>query len=66
MGWASGSQLAEDVWRVVRPLISVKKRKKAAASIISLFEDHDCDTLYEAEELVADSGLPEYVQEEDE
>jgi hypothetical protein len=64
MGWASGSQLAEDVWSVVRPLISPKKRKKAAASIIELFEGHDCDTLYEAELLVKDSDLPEYNQED--
>jgi hypothetical protein len=64
MGWASGSELAEDVWNVVRPLIPGNKRKNAAASIVELFEYCDCDTLYEAEQLVADSGLPGYARED--
>lgn len=60
MGWASGSVLADEIWSIVRPLIPTRKRKEVAASIVGLFEDHDCDTLYEAELLVADSGLPQY------
>jgi hypothetical protein len=56
MGWASGSQLAEEVWDVVRPLIPAAKRKKAALSIIDSFESYDCDTLDEAETLMKDAG----------
>ena len=57
MGWASGSELAEDVWKVVRKLIEDKRaRMKAARQIIELFEDHDCDTIDEAEQLCRDAG----------
>lgn len=56
MGWASGSMLAEEVWDAMRPLIAKDKRKKAAGKIIDLFEECDCDTIYEAERLVKDAG----------
>lgn len=62
MGWASGSQLAEDVWDAVRPAVPQRKRRKIAVKIIRLFEDHDCDTLDEAKSLVEDADLPEYQQ----
>ncbi|MCX6035002.1 MAG: hypothetical protein NTV38_08505 [Chloroflexi bacterium] len=62
MGWASGSQLAEDVWDVVRPAIPQKNRQELAVKIIRLFEDHDCDTLDEAQSLIKDADLPEYQQ----
>lgn len=62
MGWASGSQLAEDVWDVVRPAIPQRNRRELAVKIIRLFEDHDCDTLDEAKSLVEDADLPEYQQ----
>ena len=62
MGWASGSQLAEDVWDVVRPAIPQRNRRELAVKIIRLFEDHDCDTLDEAQSLVEDADLPEYQQ----
>ena len=65
MGWASGSELAEDVWDVVRPFIPMEERKKVARSIVQAFENRDCDTLDEAETLIADAGLPEYSEESD-
>ena len=62
MGWASGSQLAEDVWKTVRGNIPQKRRKALATAIVRLFEDHDCDTLDEATTLMKDADLPEYQQ----
>ena len=60
MGWASGSDLAESVWKAVRIFVPVKERKTVAVSIVRAFEDHDCDTLDEAATLIADADLPEY------
>ncbi len=57
MGWASGSELAEDVWTIVRKHLPREKRKSAATRIVELFELHDCDTLYEARTLMEDAGL---------
>jgi len=57
MGWASGSELAEDVWAAVRNLIpGGSTRVHAAHKIIELFEDYNCDTIDEAEKLCADAG----------
>ena len=60
MGWGSGSELAESVWKAVRAFVPVEERRKVAVSIVRAFEDHDCDTLDEAETLIADADLPEY------
>jgi hypothetical protein len=57
MGWASGSELAEDVWEAVRPYVVEEHRRDLAREIMSLFEDHDCDTLYECDLLVADAEI---------
>ena len=56
MGWASGSELAAGVWDAVRDSIPKKKRKAIALEIIDLFENHDCDTMYEADTLCEDAG----------
>ena len=60
MGWASRSELAEEIWDVVRSLIPVETRRKVARLIVRAFEDRDCDTLDEAETLIADADLLEY------
>ncbi len=60
MGWASGSELAASIWDTVRPFIPKEKRKEIAIQIVRDFKCFDCDTLYEAETLVADADLPEY------
>lgn len=57
MGWAGGSELAGDIWDVVRKHIPESNRRRVALTICQLFEDHDCDTLQEAEELWEDAGL---------
>lgn len=62
MGWSAGSELAQDVWDLVRPYIPEAKRKEIAKSICDRFGDHDCDTLEEAEILYNDA----YKLEDDE
>lgn len=58
MGWSGGSELAYDVWKLVRPLTyEGKDRKKIAKKIIALFESQDCDTMYECEQLCKDAGV---------
>jgi len=57
MGWASGSELAEQVWDAVRGFIPKgEPRVQAARDIIDLFEAQDCDTIDEAEQLCQDAG----------
>jgi hypothetical protein len=57
MGWSSGAELAEEVWGIVRGYVPKAKRKGIAIQIIDAFEDHDCDTMNDAETLWADAGL---------
>ena len=51
MGWASGSQLAYEIWDLVKDEIPEDKKQKIASGIIKAFEGMDCDTLGECEEL---------------
>ena len=51
MGWGSGSCLAEKVWQIVSPYLPEELKPKIAKRICEAFEDMDCDTLEEAEEL---------------
>lgn len=60
MGWASGSSLAEEVWDAVRPKLRNTDRKEVANAIIDAFEDMDCDTMDECEQLMEDAERPEY------
>lgn len=57
MGWASGSELAEDVWTLMRQYVPGKKRQRIARKLIDIFEDRDADTMYEAEQLWKDANL---------
>lgn len=61
MGWASGSELAEEIWDIVRPYIpnGDQGRKLIARDIIEAFENHDCDTMDECEQLQEDAQLPQ-------
>lgn len=64
MGWASGSSLAETVWRIVRIHIPKANRQRVAKGIVDAFEERDCDTMEEAESLYEASGLAEKYREE--
>ena len=56
MGWAGGSILAEEIWKVVSKEIPKKAHKKIARKLIDLFESEDCDTIDEAEDLCEAAG----------
>jgi hypothetical protein len=60
MGWAGGSEIAEDVWIVVRKHIPLQYRKDVARKLIDIFEDADCDTIEECKLLLADADLKIY------
>lgn len=47
MGWSGGSELADDLWEVIKFHVPVNKRKRVAREIIKMFEDRDCDTMHE-------------------
>lgn len=67
MGWASGSEIAERTWDLVREYIPEGVREGIAREFIEPFEDADCDTIYECEQLVKDAGLEdEYWPDDDE
>jgi hypothetical protein len=57
MGWASGSELAENVWELVRPYLPANERMQVARKFIEAFEHFDCDTMYEVPDLYADAGI---------
>lgn len=63
MGWSGGSEIASEVWDIVKEFIPKKKRKVIAKQIVNLFEDNDCDTMYEAEELMEAAELVELAEE---
>ena len=66
MGWASGSELAEDVWTLVRKYIPKNALKQVASKLIDLFENRDCDTIEECEQLCQDAKRRTWRDEEDE
>lgn len=65
MGWAGGSELAEDIWNLVGKYIPKKQQKRVAKKIVDLFEHQDCDTMDEAQRLMADAGLENRWDEEE-
>lgn len=56
MGWASGSMLAAEIWDTVAPHVAGQHERDVARAIWDAFENNDCDTLDEAEELAAACG----------
>lgn len=66
MGWANGSQLAEKVWALVRAYIPKGGRKQVARKLIGLFENMDCDTIDECEQLCQDAARKTWQDEMDE
>lgn len=51
MGWASGSEIAGDVWDLFKKHVPKDKKKKVAKKLVHIFEMHDCDTICEVQEL---------------
>ena len=57
MGWASGSEIADKVWKLVSKFVPEKKKKGVARKLVSIFEEADCDTMYECEQLMCDAQI---------
>lgn len=47
MGWASGSELAQEVWDLFEDIIPSGEEKQYALKLVDMFENMDCDTLSE-------------------
>lgn len=43
MGWASGSELAENIWSAVERYLPEKEKQAVAFEIYNLFCDYDAD-----------------------
>lgn len=59
MGWASGSGLADDVWKAITPLLEGQAEdviQRVAVGIVAAFENHDCDTLQECDGPIGDAA----------
>lgn len=66
MGWASGSEIGNEIWNPIRNFIAEGNRAEAAKIVIDALESRDCDTIHECEQLVKDAGLEaEYWSEEE-
>lgn len=64
MGWARGSELAEQVWDSVKRSIHPGARQKIARRIVDLFEDADADDWdYDREDGVYVIAYPELAEE---
>lgn len=48
VGWASGSELADAVWKVVERFVPEEERRSVARRLIRTFERRDCDTMHES------------------
>jgi len=49
MGWGSGSELAQNLWNKIKPMLNPKYENRARKAFIDEFESFDCDTLDEVE-----------------
>jgi len=56
MGWASGSDLAEEIWKIVGKHIPEKKHQKVAEKLLKAFENMDCDTMQEVSGPIGDAA----------
>ena len=45
MGWASGAELADEIWDAVKDHIPSGERMSVAERLIGIFEGRDCDTM---------------------
>lgn len=63
MGWAAGSELADEVWTLFREFIPSHHRKHMAAELMELFEQHDADAWGNGTLLEEDAGYLDFEDE---
>lgn len=51
MGWSQGSEIATKIWESVEDELPPAQRQRFARKLISIFEDYDCDTMGECDEI---------------
>lgn len=56
MGWASGSQIADEIWDCIKKDLPKAKKRKLARLLIDTFESFDCDTMYECTDIIKAAG----------
>lgn len=56
MGWATGSEIAEEVWKVVKDAVPSQNRQYVADKLLEIFENHDADAFDSDMEIVKDAG----------
>lgn len=49
MGWCSGAEIADDLWKMVEKHIAPSKRQQLARDWVDFFESHDCDCMMETD-----------------
>lgn len=65
MGWASASELANNIWAAVSPYIPEDKVQEVALTIVEEFESMDADTLSSESEALYAAAYPWNVVEHD-
>lgn len=49
MGWGSGANLADKLWKDIYKYIPADRRQDAARTFVYHFENYDCDQMLETE-----------------
>jgi hypothetical protein len=60
MGWAGGSNVANELWDALAPLIHRSQHQGAARKIVDILESEDWDTQCESEPLMEAAYGPEW------
>lgn len=63
MGWASGSELAQDMWDELKQYIPKKDQVAASRVILEAFEDRDADD-WDIDSDLIKTAAPEWANEE--
>jgi hypothetical protein len=61
MGWAKGSEMAVDIWEIVRDYIPTQKhrRRDCARRIYNIFCDEDADDWNSQDSIIEDAEIEE-------
>lgn len=65
MGWASGSELANELWSEIKPLVPKKHRESVATAIYEKFSDADAADWSLDDELIIDGKIAQKEEWED-
>jgi hypothetical protein len=50
MSWSTGSEILAGVFNIVLDRVIQSERQQVAEELIELFENYDCDTIYELQD----------------